>query len=63
MIVNIYSAKVPRRYRYYLSSNNPKNVQATKESNPTIKVKIAKINFSKNSIAIALVMKVKETNK
>ena len=46
-----------------MSSNNPKNVHATNEIIPTIRVKIAKMNFPKKRIAIALVMKVKEAAK
>tara|TARA_Y100001968_G_C19197280_1_gene638156 strand:- start:214 stop:342 length:129 start_codon:yes stop_codon:yes gene_type:complete len=42
-----------------VSSNNPKNVHATNEIIPNIKVMIAKINFPIKRIAIPLVMRIK----
>ena len=41
---------------FYLSSNNPKNVHATNEKIPNSKVTIAKVNFPKKSITIAVVI-------
>ena len=48
---------------FHVSSNNPKKVHATKEIIPNIKVNIAKINFPRKSIKIAVVMRTKETIK
>ncbi len=48
---------------FQVSSNNPKKVHATKEIIPNIKVNIAKINFPRKSIKIAVVMRAKETIK
>ena len=42
------------------SSNNPKKVHAINEISPISKEMMAKINFPKKRIAIAIVMKIKE---
>ena len=42
------------------SSNNPKKVHAINEISPITKDMVAKINFSKKRIAMAVVMKIKE---
>ena len=47
-------------YLFLVSSNNPKKVQAINEISPVIKEIIAKINFPKKRIAIAVVIKTKE---
>ena len=60
---NLFQQRYLDYLDFYVSSNNPKNVHATNEIIPTIRVKIAKMNFPKKRIAIALVMKVKETAK
>ncbi|WP_187152623.1 hypothetical protein [Prochlorococcus marinus] len=48
---------------FQLSSNNPKNDHATSEIIPSMKDMMAKINFPKKRIAIAIVIRTKETSK
>ena len=48
---------------FYVSSNIPKNVQPTNEMIPNIKDRIAKINFPKKRITIAVVIRTKHVIK
>ena len=48
---------------FYVSSNIPKNVQPTNEMIPNIKDRIAKINFPKKRITIAVVIRTKDVIK
>ena len=43
-----------------MSSNNPKNVHVPIEIIPIIKEMVAKINFPKKRIAIAVVIRIKD---
>ena len=45
---------------FLVSSNNPEKVHAINETSPSTKDKMAKINFPKKRIEIAIVMKIKE---
>ena len=47
-------------YVFFVSSNNPKKVHAINETSPSKKAKMAKVNFPKKRIAIAVVMNTKE---